>query len=103
MRYLGAMGIALVLLFGALWVGSRIAFWVSQGSSESAEFLRGQELDLCGYRVDVRHELAGYDLEQWSGDRCEALSELDVCLLECLAGAEAVEIAAGCYDECVKR
>ena len=103
MRYLGALVLALVIVFGLFWVGARIAIMVSQGSSESADFLRGRKVDLCGYQVDTRHSLAGYELDDWKGDRCEALSRLDRCVLACLAEAEAVEIAATCYPDCVEK
>jgi len=103
MRYLGSLVLALSLLGFAFWIASQIAIMVAQGSSESADYLRGRELDLCGYKVDARHGLAGYDLDEWKGERCEALSELDECVLECLSRAGAVEIAAGCYPSCVQR
>ena len=103
MRYVASLAIALGLLFLVLWGGSQIAIMVSQGSSESADFLRGRELDLCGYSVDARFNLAGYDLGNWKGDRCEELSQLDRCVLSCLANAGAIEIARGCYPGCVKR
>jgi hypothetical protein len=102
-RYLVSLLVAGVLVFLTFWIGSQIAILVSQSSDESADFLRGRKLDLCGYQVDSRHALAGYDLEEWKGERCEALSRLDRCVLACLAAADAVEIAAGCYPDCVKR
>ncbi len=103
MRYLGSLVVALVLVFGALWVASQIAIMVSRGSSESADYLRGRKLDLCGYQVDARYDLAGYDLEQWKGSRCEDLSALDRCVLYCLSEAGAVAIAVDCYPSCVKQ
>ncbi len=103
MRYLGALVVAVVLLFGAFWVASQIAIMVSQGSSESADYLRGRKLVLCGYQVDARHSLAGYDLGEWKGSRCEELSILDRCVLSCLSEAGAVEIAVDCYPSCVKQ
>lgn len=103
MRYLASLVLALGLLALAFWIAAQIAIMVEQGSSESADYLRGRELDLCGYKVDARHGLAGYDLEEWKGDRCDSLSELDECVLECLSKAGAVEIAAGCFPSCVKR
>lgn len=103
MRYLAAFGLALIMVFAVLWGGSQIAIMVSQGSAESADFLRGRELDLCGYSVDARFNLAGYDLDEWQGDRCEELSGLDRCVLSCLANAGAIEIARECYPVCLRQ
>jgi hypothetical protein len=103
MRYLASLVLALFLLFVAFWISSQIAIMVSQGSSESADFLRGREVDRCGYAIDARFGLAGYDLDQWKGDRCDELSDLDRCVLACLAEAEAVEIATDCYSGCINR
>jgi len=103
MRYFGSLIIAVGLLLLAFWIASQIAISVSQGSPESSDFLRGRKLDLCGYEVDARFTLAGYDLDEWRGDRCENLSELDECVLACLADAGAIEIATDCYPGCVKR
>lgn len=100
MRYLVSMTLSVILLFAAFWAASRLAISVNQGSSETSDFLAGRMLDLCGYQVDARFGLAGYDLDEWKGSRCDTLSELDECLLECLASAGAVEIAADCYDIC---
>jgi len=103
MRYLASLFLSLGLLALAFWIASQISISVSQGSSESADYLRGRELDLCGYKVDARHSLAGYDLSEWKGERCDALSDLDECVLECLSNAGAVEIAEGCFPGCVRR
>ena len=103
MRYLGSLVVALGLLFGAFWVASQIAIMVSQGSRENEDYLRGRMLDLCGYQVDARYALAGYDLAEWKGSRCDELSILDHCVLSCLSRAGAVSIAADCYPECVKQ
>jgi len=103
MRYFASLLVSLGLLVFVLWVGSQIAIMVSQGSSESADFLRGRKLDLCGYEVDARFGLAGYDLDEWKGERCERLSELDLCVLSCLEAAGAVEIAEDCFPQCVER
>jgi hypothetical protein len=102
MRYFASLVLALVLLIGAFWIGSQIAIMVSQGSSESADFLRGRTIERCGYTIDARFGLAGYELDEWKGDRCEDLSELDRCVLTCLSEAGAVEIAADCFPDCVK-
>ena len=102
MRYLASLVLALALLLVAFWIASQIAIMVSQGSSESADFLRGRSVDRCGYSIDTRFGLAGYDLDEWTGDRCEELSDLDRCVLSCLSEAEAVEIAADCFPDCVR-
>lgn len=102
MRYLTSLVVSLGLLVFVFWVGSQIAIMVSQGSNESADFLRGAKVDLCGYQVDARFGLAGYDLEEWGGQRCDELSVLDRCVLECLAEAGAIEIAQGCFSRCVQ-
>ncbi len=99
MRYLGSLVVAVVLLFGAFWVASQIAIMVGQGSNESTDYLRGQKLDLCGYQVDARLSLAGYDLGEWKGSRCAELSILDRCVLSCLSEAGAVAIAVDCYPD----
>lgn len=101
MRYLLALAVAAVLLAVSLWIGSRISTSVSQGTRIDEEFLRGVSVNLCGYEVDSRHSLAGYDLDQYRGSRCESLSELDHCILGCLSTAGTIESAADCYDECV--
>jgi len=101
MRYLLALVVAAVLLAASLWIGSRISSSVSQGTRIDEEFLRGATVNLCGYEVDSRYSLAGYDLAPYRGSRCESLSELDHCILGCLSTADAIESAAGCYDECV--
>ncbi len=101
MRYLASLVISLGLLVFVLWVGAQINIMVSQGSKESSDFLRGQMLERCGYQVDARFNLAGYDLDEWRGERCEDLSQLDHCVLSCLADAGAIEIAEGCFMRCV--
>ena len=102
MRYLSSLVVAVGLLLFAFWIASQIAISVSQGSSENTDYLRGRMLDLCGYEVDARFALAGYDLDEWQGDRCEDLSRLDRCVLSCLADAGAIEVAKDCYPICVK-
>ena len=101
MRYLAAMCIAFVLLFLAYWGGEKILEMVRQPNRLDDDFTVGQKMDLCGYSVDIRYRQAGYDLEQWSGERCEDLSELDECLLRCLSRAGTVKIASECYPDCV--
>ena len=92
--------VAAVVLFLAFWAAGRLAISVNQGSSESADFLAGQKIDRCGYSIDARFGLAGYDLDEWKGSRCDSLSALDECLLTCLSAAGALEIAQDCYDAC---
>ena len=101
MRYFASLVLSLGFLVFVLWVSSQIAISVSQGSSESADYLRGRKIDRCGYQVDARFGLAGYDLDEWEGSRCEDLSELDRCVLECLSQSGAIEIAQGCFTRCV--
>ncbi len=101
MRYLSALGIAVVLVFLLLWVGSWIAEIVRQPDRQINDFTVGRKMDLCGYQVDMRHEAAGYDLDEWKGERCDRLSELDRCLLSCLSRARTIEIGAACYEDCV--
>lgn len=103
MRYLLALGIAVVLLVVILWVASQIAISVSQGTGIEEEFLRGETEILCGYEIDSRHSLAGYDFDQWKAERCEELSSLDHCVLGCLSTAGTVEVARDCYPRCLGR
>ena len=103
MRHLVALGVAAVLLFLALWLGAWINRLVTQPHREQNDFTVGRKQDLCGFQVDVRHEASGYDFDEWQGSRCERLSELDRCLLSCLADAGTVAIGARCFDDCVAR
>ena len=103
MRYLTALLIACGLTFLLLWLGARIAVLVSGPERVANEYTAGQRFDLCGYRVDSRYAVAGYDLEQWKGERCRNLSDLDHCLLACLEQAGTVEIASACYEQCVQK
>lgn len=101
MRYLIASSLAIVLVFTLLWVGSWIATTVSQPHRQYNDFTVGRRMELCGYKVDMRHSAGGYDLDEWKGKRCETLSELDRCVLACLSGAGTVEIGAACFSDCV--
>ena len=103
MRYLAALAVALVLLAAVLWIGSQIAISVSQGTDVDEDFLRGETENLCGYEVDSRYSLAGYDLDEWQGERCEQLSSLDHCVLGCLSTAGTIEAARECYPKCLGR
>lgn len=104
MRYLASLCIAVGLLFGLFWIGSRIAIMVSGPHLDQNDFTVGQKLDLCGYAVDIRHEISGYELDEWRGEgRCRSLSELDRCVLECLSQAGTVEIGERCWPDCLAR
>ena len=102
MRYLTALLIAFALLFLAFWGGSQIAIMVEQPQRRYNDFTVGRKMDLCGYAVDMRHAAGGYDLEKWKGSRCESLSVLDRCVLECLSVAGTVEIGTACFSDCVR-
>ena len=102
MRYLGALAVAALMLFLAAWVGAQITRMVSGPHRVQNEFTSGRKMDLCGYAVDIRHEISGYELDDWRGDeRCEALSELDRCVLACLERAGTVVIGERCWPDCV--
>jgi hypothetical protein len=100
-RYLVAAIFALALVFTLLWVGSWIATIVLQPDRQQNDFTVGRRMDLCGYAVDMRHAAGGYDLDEWSGERCRSLSALDRCILSCLSEAGTVEIGAACYSDCL--
>jgi hypothetical protein len=101
LRYGAALVVAVAVVFALLWLGAWIAELVSQPHREQNDFTVGARLDLCGYQVDTRHAAGGYDLDQWRGERCESLSELDHCILACLADAGTIEIGADCFPDCV--
>jgi hypothetical protein len=103
MRYLAALLIACGLTFLLLWAGARIATIVSGPERVANDYTVGQEFDLCGYSVDSRFAMAGYDLADWQDERCKEMSDLDHCVLGCLERAGTVEIAATCYEECVRK
>ncbi len=103
MRLLGAFVVALGLAFLFFWVGSQIARIVAQPDQEINDFTVGQKMMLCGRVVDTRHKISGYDFDEWQGSRCDDLSRLDECLLDCLSRAGTIEIGAACYSDCVAR
>ena len=103
MRYLSALLLACGLTFLLLWGGARIAILVSGPERVANDYTVGQKFDLCGYAVDSRFAMAGYELEDWQDERCKSMSALDHCVLGCLERAGTVEIAAGCYEECVRK
>jgi hypothetical protein len=100
-RFLIALVLAVSLVFLMLWIGSWIATTVSQPHRQYNDFTVGRKMDLCGYQVDMRHVGGGYDLQKWEGERCDSLSELDGCLLDCLSKAGTIEIGAACYSDCL--
>ena len=100
MRFVVPLLIAATLLFLVLWGGAKIAHMVDPPHARYTDFTVGRKMDLCGYAVDVRHVAGGYDLRRWRGGRCEALSDLDRCILSCLERAGTVKIGANCYAEC---
>jgi hypothetical protein len=101
-RYLGALLGAIVVTVVLTWVGARIARVTSGPETAVNDFTVGQRYVLCGHAIEARMAMAGYDLDQWTGERCRHLSKLDQCLLACLERAGTVEIAEGCYERCVK-
>lgn len=102
MRFLAALLGAVVVTVVLTWVGARIARVASGPENGVNDFTVGQRFVLCGHAIESRMELAGYDLDQWTGERCRNLSALDHCLLSCLERAVTIEIAEGCYERCVK-
>jgi hypothetical protein len=103
LRYLASLVLACALTAFLLWAGAKIASIVSSPESGNNDFTVGQRMYLCGYQVDSRYAVAGYDLEEWKGDRCRNLSTLDRCILGCLEKAGTVETASACYANCVER
>jgi hypothetical protein len=103
MRLIAAFVAASLLVFVIFWVGSRIAVMVEQPHREHNDFTVGEKMSLCGRVVDTRHKVSGYDFDEWQGSRCESLSKLDECLLECLSRAGTLEIGAACYSDCVQK
>jgi len=100
MRYLAALMIAVSFIFMVFWVGAKVAVMVDPPHRVYNDYTVGRKMDLCGYQVDVRHVGGGYDLGRWRGRRCESLSHLDECMLQCLSVAGTVEIGAACYADC---
>lgn len=103
MRLIAAFFAASLLVFVIFWVGSRIAAMVEQPHREHNDFTVGEKMSLCGRIVDTRHQVSGYDFDEWQGSRCDSLSKLDECLLECLSRAGTLEIGAACYSDCVQK
>jgi hypothetical protein len=103
MRFLGSMLAAVAVVFMVFWVGAKLANVVASPHTEQNDFTVGRKMMLCGRVVDTRHEMSGYDFDEWQGDRCGALSELDECLLDCLSRAGTLEIGEACYSDCVMR
>lgn len=103
MRYLAALAIACAITALLFWGGAKIALLVSGPERVANDYTVGQRFDLCGYQVDSRYAIAGYDLDEWQDERCQHLSDLDRCVLGCLEQAGTIEIAEACYLDCVKR
>ena len=103
LRFLAAFCVAVVVAFFVFWVGAWLAGTISTPDTEPNPFTRGELMMLCGRVVDRRHEISGYDYGLWQGDRCESLSRLDECLLDCLADAGTIPIGAACYSRCVEK
>jgi hypothetical protein len=101
MRLVGAFFVAVVLAFGAFWIASRVALIVEQPDREHNDFTVGEKMMLCNRVVDTRHMISGYDFDEWQGSRCNQLSELDECLLDCLSRAGTLEMGARCYSQCL--
>lgn len=103
LRYAVAAAFAVGVVFVLFWIGSWLAGVIEQPHRVQNDYTAGVERDLCGYAVDLRHEISGYDFDQWQGERCDDLSDLDRCILECLADAGTIEIGADCYPDCLAK
>lgn len=103
MRLIAAFFVALSIIFVAFWVAARIALTVEQPHREYNDFTVGEKMMLCNRVVDTRHIVSGYDFDEWQGQRCESLSKLDECLLDCLSQAGTIDIGAACYSICVSK
>ena len=101
MRLVGAFFVSVALAFVAFWLASQVAVMVEQPDREINDFTVGDRMMLCGRVVDTRHMVSGYDFDEWQGSRCDSLSKLDGCLLDCLSRARTIETGAGCYSLCV--
>ena len=100
-RFVVAFGFAIIAAFLVFWVGARLANVVSGSDVELNDFTIGRKMMLCNRIVDARHELSDYDFDIWQGSRCDNLSRLDECLLDCLADAGTVAIGEACFENCV--
>ena len=101
MRLLAAFLFASFLVFAVFWLASQIAASVEQPHREHNDFTVGEKMSLCGYIVDTRHQVSGYDFDEWQGRRCKSLSRLDKCVLDCLSRAGTLPIGEACYPICV--
>jgi hypothetical protein len=102
-RFLGAFAAAIVVAFFVFWIGAWLAGTISTPHTEHNDFTVGQKMMLCGRVVDTRHQISGYDYDLWQGGRCNDLSELDECLLDCLSRAGTIPMGEACYADCVQR
>ena len=69
---------------------------VSGPHTELNEFTVGQKM----MRSRGRHapRASDYDFDVWQGSRCNNLSALDECILDCLSRAGTVSIGEACYS-----
>ena len=100
-RFFPAFFLALLATFAVFWIGARLANVVSGPHTELNDFTVGRKMMLCGRVIDARHEMSDYDFDAWQGDRCENLSALDECLLDCLSEAGTLAIGEACFERCV--
>ena len=101
-RFFGALLGAVGVTFLVFWIGAWLAGTVS-GHVEHNDFTVGEKMMLCNRVVDTRHEMSGYDYDVWKGGRCNNLSGLEECMLDCLARAGTLRIGEACYADCVKK
>jgi hypothetical protein len=99
-RYLPALLVAVPLIFILFWIAAKVTVLVAPPHRDFNDYTVGRKMAVCGYEVDVRHAGGGYDLGLWRGGRCESLSRLDQCVLECLSAAGTIPIGAACYSDC---
>ncbi len=103
MRFLIALAFAVVVTFFVFWIGAWLAGTVETPYHELNDFTVGEKMMLCNRVVDTRHQVSGYDYDIWDGNRCEHLSNLEECILDCLSRAGTIPIGAACYKHCVKK
>ncbi len=101
-RFVIAFLTAIGVTFIVMWVGAWLAGTIS-GHVEHNDFTVGEKMMLCNRVVDTRHELSGYDYDVWKGNRCNNLSDLEECMLDCLARAGTLRMGESCYPDCVKK
>lgn len=102
-RFIPALLLAVVVAFFVFWIGAKLAGTILTPDSQQNDFTVGRKMMLCGRVVDERHQISDYDFDVWQGSRCDNLSELEECLLDCLARAGTIPIGRACYSDCVMR